>query len=126
MVPQEGQEGFGSVFSRDVPARRMAERSKLISKFYRLKMAGELRSFISALPVRKVHESQIGDNIYMAKGELRVGHTYYPVGIRVWFSHDRIVAQVTAPKAAISVFSNPFDPFGTAELVRQATMRAAS
>ena len=111
---------------RDVAGWDMAERSKLISKFYRLKMAGELRRFLEALPIRSVQETQIGDSIYMANGELRVGHMYYPVGIRVWFKHDKIVAQITAPKAHVSVYADPFDPSGTAELVRLATVKAAS
>jgi len=98
----------------------MGERSKLISKFYRLKIADELRKFIEGLPVREVHETQMGDSIYIGRGELCVGHTYYPVGIRVWFRHDQIVAQVIAPQASISIYAEPFDPFGTAELVRAA------
>jgi hypothetical protein len=62
----------------------------------------------------------------MANGELRVGHAYYPVGIRIWFHNDKVVAQVTAPQAHISVYAEPFDPFGTAEMVRLATVKTAS
>jgi hypothetical protein len=100
--------------------------AKVISKFYRLKLADELRRFLDALPVRNVHESQTGDNIYMANGELRVGATYYPVGIRVWLKGIRVVAQISAPKAGVTVFADPFDPFGTAEMVRVASQKQAS
>ena len=89
-------------------------------------MADELRRFLEALPVRNVHESQIGDSIYVADGELCVGGVYYPVGIRVWFHNGRIAAQVTSPKAHVSVYVDQFDPSGTAELVRLAVLRKAS
>lgn len=104
----------------------MDTRSKVISKLYRLKMTGELRRFIEAIPVRNIHESQMGNNIYMANGEIQVGHAYYPVGIRIWFHDDRIVAQVSAPEAAVSIFVDPFDAIKTAEVVRRTTSRAAS
>jgi hypothetical protein len=103
----------------------MTDRSKVISKFYRLKLADELRSFLEAIPVRELHESQAGDNIYMANGELRVGSTYYPAGIRIWLQGIRVVAQVEAPKARVSVFSDPFDAVATAELVKIAARTAA-
>jgi hypothetical protein len=99
---------------------------KVISKFYRLKMAEQLQDFLDSMPVRRVHESQMGDNIYMAKGELRVGHTYYPVGIRIWLKGKHPVAHIEAPKVHLSVFADPFDPFKTAELVRLAAMQTAS
>jgi hypothetical protein len=100
--------------------------AKVISKFFRLKMAEALQDFLDSMPVRGVHESQMGDNIYMAKGEIRVGHAYYPVGIRIWLKDDHPVAQVEAPQAHLSVFTDPFDPFKTAELVRLAAMRSTS
>jgi hypothetical protein len=100
--------------------------AKVISKFYRLRMAEQLQDFLDSLPVRGVHESHMGDNIYMAKGELRVGHTYYPVGIRIWLKAGQVVAHIEAPDVHLSVFAEPFDPFKTAELVRLAAMKAAS
>jgi|HubBroStandDraft_3_1064219.scaffolds.fasta_scaffold38669_3 hypothetical protein len=107
--------------------QNMRERHKIISKFYRLKMADELRIFLEAIPIRNVRESHIGDSIYIANGEMKVGESYYPAGIRVWFrTSTDIVAQVDVPQVSISVYGDPFDPFGTAELVRLATTRAVS
>jgi hypothetical protein len=103
----------------------MGDWSKVISKFYRLKLTDELHAFVKALPVRNLHESQVGDSIYVANGELCVGHTYYPVGVRVWFQHGRVVAQVKSPQAFLSVFVDPFDPLETAEKVKQATAKLA-
>lgn len=104
----------------------MDTRRKIISKLYRLKMTSDLRRFIDSIPVRNVRESQMGNNIYMANGEIRVGHTYHPVGIRIWFQEDKIVAQVSAPAADILVFVESFDADQTAEIVRKATSRVAS
>lgn len=100
--------------------------AKVVSKFYRLRMAEQLQDFLDSMPVRGVHETQMGDNIYMAKGELRVGHAYYPMGIRIWLRGGHPVAHIEAPDVHLSVFCDPFDPFKTAELVRLAAMKTAS
>jgi hypothetical protein len=103
-----------------------ASYAKIISKFYRLRMAEQLQDFLDSMPVRGVHESHIGDNIYMAKGELLVGHAYYSVGIRIWLKDQHPVAHIYAPNTGVDVLSDPFDPFKTAELVRAAATKAAS
>lgn len=103
----------------------MGPHDKVVSKFYRLKLAGELRRFLEALPVRNLQESQMGSNVYMAQGELRVGSTYYPVGIRVWLQHEKILVSVKAPEGRIDV-EGQFDPDKTALAVRTAALKTAS
>jgi hypothetical protein len=90
----------------------MAKRvPKMVSKLYRLELTDDLRRVLMRLPVRKLVETQVGNHVYMANGEIMVGPRYYPVRIRVWTDGSELMASVTAPRAGLEVEL----PFGTPE-----------
>lgn len=76
---------------------------KVVSKLHRLELTDDLRKMLMRLPVRGLVETQIGNHIYLADGELMVGSRYFPVRIRVWKNREGLQAQVKAPKAALDV-----------------------
>ncbi len=97
---------------------------KVVSKFHRLELTDDLRKMLMQLPVRKLVETQVGNHIYLANGEMMIGSRYFPVRIRVWTDGDGLRAQVKAPRAALDVQL----PFGTEEdrKVFPATVRKAA
>jgi hypothetical protein len=83
---------------------------KVVSKFHRLELTDDLRKMLMQLPVRKLVETQVGNHVYLADGEIMVGSRYFPVRIRVW-KDDELRARVKSLKAGLDVES----PFETQE-----------
>ncbi len=98
--------------------------TRLVSKFYRLRISRELRTMLTALPIRKMRETQVGNHVYLANGELRVGNDFYPAKIRVWIEKGRVLAAVRAPKAGVHI-QGWFDPLAIPRAVNQALRSAA-
>lgn len=103
----------------------MSDNLKLISKFYRLKNAQAIREFIEALPVEGLVETQMGINVYMGQGRIMVGGQSYPVGVRVWFHGDQLLAAVKSPGAHLDV-EMEFDPFKVPQVVKDRLLKLAS
>lgn len=96
---------------------------KVVSKLYRIQLAGDLREMIQGLPVRGLRETQRGNHVYMGCGEMEVGSRHYPVQVRVWSEGGVLKAMVMAPRAGLDLrapFETPEDREGFPEAVRQA------
>jgi len=76
---------------------------KVVSKFYRLKMTDEIRSLITALPVKNLRETQVGNHVYYAKGQIKIGVGYYPGRIRIWLWNKNISVSVKSEEAGFGV-----------------------
>jgi len=76
---------------------------KVMSKFYRLKMTDAIRSLIMALPVRDLEETQAGNHVYFAKGQVKIGSKYYPGDIRIWLLGRNISVSVKSRQAGFNV-----------------------
>lgn len=82
----------------------MAKRvPKVVSKLHRLELTDDLRKMLMRLPVKGLVETQVGNHVYLADGELMIGSRYFPVRIRVWTDGDELKARVKAPKAGLDV-----------------------
>jgi hypothetical protein len=57
--------------------------SKIISKFYRMKLSDDLKEMTESFPFIDLKEIQ-SDNIYLAKGGVQIGNFQSPISVRVW------------------------------------------
>jgi hypothetical protein len=93
---------------------------KVISKFYRLQMTDHLKSILLKLPSLDLEETQAGNHIYYAHGNIKIGRETYPCRLRVWIdqNEDMRIA-LKAPRAKIEV-TNRFDSkSGRSEFVKK-------
>ena len=97
---------------------------KMVSKLHRLELTDDLRKMLMGLPVRKLVETQVGNHVYLADGEIMVGSRYFPVRIRVWTDGDGLRARVKALRAGLDV-ELPFETEGDRKAFPAAVQEAA-
>jgi len=77
--------------------------TRIISKFYRLKMTDEIRDVLKYLPIKNMIEMRELNSIYSGKGELVTGLKSYPVIINIGLVNKKIWIKLVAEKAGICV-----------------------
>lgn len=85
----------------------MNSRSMVVSKFYRLQMAEDLRRLLKNLPVENVIEVMKGNHIYLGHGTTRIGARFHPTILRVWEERGDLGLLVSVPNSGIRI-SCPF------------------
>jgi len=81
----------------------MEQREKVVSKFYRLKMSGELRTMIESLPVRGLVEIIKGNHVYLGNGTLLIGAREHPTRILIQEDNGSINFEIEAPTAGLLI-----------------------
>jgi hypothetical protein len=66
-------------------------------------MTDEIRNLLMALPVKDLQETQAGNHVYFAKGQVKIGSRYYPGVVRIWLSGENISVSVKSRKAGFNV-----------------------
>jgi hypothetical protein len=76
---------------------------KVLSKFYRLKLTDQIRDLITALPTENLQETQVGNHVYYAKGQFKVGSQSYPGRIRIWLWNRNISISVKSEEIGFNI-----------------------
>ena len=80
-------------------------RKKIEQKCLRLEISETLRNMIRVMKTRNLRETQVGNFIYRASGEIRVGMEWFPVTVHVKSYDEGIRLAVFSPQAGLSVIS---------------------
>jgi hypothetical protein len=105
----------------------MEQRVRIVSKFYRLKMSGELRTMIESLPVRIEREVASKDRVYLGRGALELSGGRHEAEVSIQLQDGRLMAGVTVPSAGIRVegpFETPEEMAAFPTAVRKAVVAA--
>lgn len=86
----------------------MEQRARVVSKFYRLKMSGELRTMIESLPVRIEREVVSSDRVYLGKGVLELSRGRHEAEVSIQLRDGKLPAGVAIPSAGVRV-EEPFE-----------------
>lgn len=86
----------------------MERNSKIISKYYRIRMSDEIRYMIEELPIQGLRETQIGDFIYAGHGYTEIGTKVFLTVIKIQLKNNEPVVSIVIPNAKISL-SCPFN-----------------
>lgn len=78
---------------------------KIISKYHRLRLTDILKKLIESLPFSNLIETQVGNYVYSANGNILIGTMYYPVKILIKHK-DNITATIKTYDKSIQVMSN--------------------
>jgi hypothetical protein len=73
----------------------MKRATKIVSKYYRIKMSDEIRHFLKQLPIRNMVESQVGNHIYMGNGELQIGSEYVKMCLKIRLVQKKPVVSIS-------------------------------
>jgi hypothetical protein len=82
-------------------------KSKLVSKYYRIKLSEEIGRLLRSIPIKGMVETQVGNHVYMAEGELNIGSEKHLVKIRI--SHRNGNFNLRVKSSALLDLLLPFD-----------------
>jgi hypothetical protein len=81
---------------------------KILSKLYRLKLTDQIRTLIMALPAENLRETQVGNHVYYAKGQFKIGFKLYQGKIRIWLWNRNISVSVKSEEIGFQIIC-PFN-----------------
>jgi len=79
-------EGFRE-YSQSMGSKR---NGKVVSKYHRLRLTDDIRKLVLGLPVVNLRETQVGNHVYMADGEICIGLQKRSVRIRIAHRDGRL------------------------------------
>ncbi len=74
-----------------------------VSKYLRMRMAGELRDMIEGIPFVGLEETQAESHVYVGNGRIMSGSRTYPAIVRVWIKGGDVWASLKAFGAGASI-----------------------
>lgn len=101
------------------------KRRKAVSKFFRLKLADDIRKLVEGLPLSGLVETQIGNHVYVANGELNTGFCKHPVVLRIRRREDKLYVTLRLGRKSDIVlpFDTPDQRLGASGLLVQEICR---
>lgn len=75
--------------------------TKLVAKFYRMKMMSDVRTFVEGLRVENLVEKQIDDCIYAGDGLVVTGIRKFPTSIRIVKDGKKVKVHVKSLRAGV-------------------------
>ncbi len=77
--------------------------TRIVSKFYRLKLTDEIKLLLTQLPVKDISERKDDNSVYSGSGEITIGVNSHPVEIKIGVVNKKPWVRLVSERIGVDV-----------------------